>query len=152
MSSPEIGWSGTVRLVLDFIKANDRDFRDKIKPGTLVQFQGKLLHLFDKEVVQEKLPKLTEQHKLLQHEETWLKDLRTARLNIFRVELDSYYMLLDRKPAYIAFPTRSRKNEHGSFTTYVQLWEALWNEKVVYLYIHMNLGTSIDRYLKIVEE
>lgn len=131
---------------MSFIKANDRQFRERIKPGTLVQITApRTKYYFHNKEQVHRLMAESDCAYSYREEKCWIHYLKETKANWLRAS--EYIMLLKAEPKWIAVPSKAWKE---SFTDYSQIWEVLWQGKTGYLRIKMDLGDSIDCYLEVV--
>lgn len=140
-----------MRMTLKFIEANDRAFLERIGPGSLVKVKDTVprgsIQFYEKEQALKCLKTDPELKPKL--ERTWYIALRDTRLIDKNWNWSSVIMLLKRRPSYVAFSTNMSKGKPSN--GYSQIWQALWNEKVGFLRIEMDLGRSLDEFLEIVD-
>lgn len=140
-----------MRMILKLIEANDRAFLERIVPGSLVRIKGMVSHggiqFYEKEQVLGCLRADPELKPKLQR--TWYISLMDTRLIDKNWNWSSVIMLLKRRPSFVAFSINMNKGKPSN--GYSQIWQALWNEKVGFLRIEMDLSKSLDEFLEIID-
>lgn len=138
------------KLVTSFIEANDRQFREQLKPGTLVRLSGMSTKydFYHKDQTLQDFKALGKGFSL-KDEQIWYKYFKPYNFLDWGFQSNECIMLLKSEPKWIAVPSKAWKE---SFSTYSQIWEVLWEERIGFLRIKMELGDSVEKFLEIMED